>query len=115
MNDTKYIPSQGEIVRVGIGRGKGHEPMGDCPFICLSNEMVSHFANIAIFAPISSTERRYPLYIPLEPGLETIGVAMLDQLITINYSARNASYIETVSEGFLDRLLETVVLVFQKD
>ena len=106
---------QGEIVKVGIGRGKGHEPMGYRPFICLSNELVSRYANIAIFAPISSTERQYPFYIPLESGLETNGVVMLDQLITIDYSARGAVYIETVSELFLERLLETVVLVFQKD
>ena len=106
---------QGEIVMVGIGRGRGHEPMGHRPFICLSNELVSRYANIAIFAPISTTERRYPLYVPLEPGLETEGVVMLDQLVTIDCSARNASYVETVSELFLDNLLKTVVLVFQKD
>ena len=115
VNNTKYTPMQGEIVKVGIGRGKGHEPMGYRPFICLSNEMVSRFANIAIFAPISSTERKYPLYIPLEQGIETNGVVMLDQLVTIDYDARCATYIETVSEGFLKQLLETVVLVFQKD
>ena len=112
---AEYIPMQGEIVKVGIGRGKGHEPMGYRPFVCLSNELVSRFANIAVFAPISSTERQYPFYIPLEPGLETDGVVLLDQLVTIDYAARHASYIETVSEAFLERLLETVVLVFQKD
>ena len=106
---------QGEIVAVGIGRGKGHEPMGYRPFICLSNELVSRFANIAIFAPISKTDRRYPLYLPLESGLKTEGVVMLDQLVTIDYSARNAKYIETISESFLDRLLKTAVLLFQKD
>ena len=110
-----YVPVQGEIVKVGIGRGKGHEPMGYRPFICLSNELISRFANIAIFAPISTTERRYPLYIPLESGLKTDGVVMLDQLITIDYTARGATYIETVSERFLDQLLKTVTLVFQKD
>ena len=109
-----YVPTQGEIVSVSIGRGKGHEAMGRRPFICLSNELVSRFANIAIFAPISTTERRYPLYIPLDPGLETGGVVMLDQLVTIDYTARGARYVETVSEQLLDRLLETAVLIFQK-
>ena len=112
---SDYIPTQGEIVKVGIGRGKGHEPMGYRPFICLSNELISRYANIAIFAPISTTGRNYPLYIQLEPGLETDGVVMLDQLVTIDYAARGASYVETVSEKLLDKLLETVTLVFQKD
>ena len=115
VTNPEYIPAQGEIVKVSIGRGKGHEPMGYRPFICLSSELISRYVNIAIFAPISTTERRYPLYIKLEPNLQTEGVVMLDQLVTIDYTARNAIYVETVSEKFLDRLLETVILVFQKD
>ncbi|MDR1815284.1 MAG: type II toxin-antitoxin system PemK/MazF family toxin [Clostridiales Family XIII bacterium] len=113
--EEPYVPMQGEIVRVGLGSGKGHEPQGRRPFICLSNALVSRFANIALFAPISTTERRYPLYIPLDRGLETDGVVMLDQLVTLDYTARGATYVETVGEAFLDRLLETVKLVFQKD
>jgi mRNA-degrading endonuclease toxin of MazEF toxin-antitoxin module len=50
----------------------------------------------------------------LERDLETVGTVMLDQLVTVDYDARGATYVETVSEQFLDRLLETVVLIFQK-
>ena len=112
---SEYVPMQGDIIKVGVRHGKGHEPMGYRPYICLSNELISRYANIAIFAPISTTERKYPLYIKLDPGLQTEGVVMLDQLITIDYRARGALYIETVGEKLLDRLLETVTLVFQKD
>jgi len=98
-----------------IGHGKGHEPMGYRPCICLSNELVSRYSNIAVFAPISTTMRNYPFYIPLETGLNTEGVVMLDQIVTLDYTIRNATYVETVSELFLDRLLKTVTLVFQKD
>lgn len=115
MKKPDHIPMQGEIVNVDIGRGQGHEPMGRRPFICLSNELISRYANTAIFAPISTTERDYPLYIPLEAELETYGIVMLDQLVTIDYSARNAKYVETVSEIFLDRLLNITNLIFQKD
>ena len=115
VNKTDYTPTQGEIVIVDIGRGKGHEPRGRRPYICLSNDLVSSFANTAIFAPISTTARDYPLYIPLETGLVTEGVAMLDQLVTIDYTARNAKYVETVSEPFLYRLLKTAALIFQKN
>jgi len=111
----EYAPAQGEIVMINTGRGKGHEPIGRRPCICLSNELVSRYANTAVFAPISSTERSYPLYLPLESDLETVGTVMLDQLITLDYVVRKAIYVETVSELFLERLLNTVKLVFQKD
>ena len=115
VSKADYVPVQGEIMMTEIGRGKGHEPMGYRPYICLSNELISRFANTAIFAPISTTKRSFPLYIPLEAGLETEGVVMLDQLVTIDYSAGKSTYVETVSEFFLDRLLKTVVVIFQKD
>jgi mRNA interferase MazF len=40
---------------------------------------------------------------------------MLDQLVTIDYNVRDFRYVETVSNPFLEKLLGTVVLVFQKN
>jgi mRNA interferase MazF len=108
------VPMQGDIVKVNLDPKKGHEQMGYRPYICLSNRLISAYANIAVFAPISNTKRQYPLYIPLkETG--TTGVVMLDQLVTIDYKARQFRYIETVSNTFLEQLLDTVILVFQKN
>jgi mRNA interferase MazF len=103
---------QGDIIKINLDPKKGHEQMGYRPYICLSNRLISAYANIAVFAPVSNTRRQYPLYIPLEET-ETTGVAMLDQLVTIDYNARQFRYVETVSAGFLKRLLDTVALVFQ--
>jgi mRNA interferase MazF len=88
--------------------------MGYRPYICLSNRLISAYANIAIFAPISNTKRQYPLYIPLEDTAST-GAVMLDQLVTIDYNVRSFRYIETVSDVLLKQLLDTVVLVFQNN
>jgi mRNA interferase MazF len=109
-----FVPVQGDIVKIDLGHSKGHEQKGYRPYICLSNEIISRYANIAIFAPISSTERKYPLYIPLRET-ETEGVVMLDQLVTIDYTSRKTTYAETVQEELLDELLEKAALIFQKD
>jgi mRNA interferase MazF len=88
--------------------------MGYRPYICLSNRLISAYANIAVFAPISNTKRQYPLYILLE-DTKTTGAVLLDQLVTVDYNARQFRYIETVSNAFLERLLAVVVLVFQNN
>jgi mRNA interferase MazF len=80
----------------------------------LSHHLVSDYANIAVFAPISNTPRRYPLYIPLEKTITT-GVVLLDQLVTIDYNARQFNYIETVGDIFLDELLKRVIVIFQNN
>ena len=108
------IPMQGDIIKINLDPKQGHEQKGYRPYICLSHHLVSDYANIAIFAPISNTARKYPLYVPLKETNST-GVVLLDQLVTIDYSARQWNYIETVGNDFMDELLKKVVVIFQNN
>ena len=105
---------QGDIIKINLNPRKGHEQQGYHPYICLSNKIISDIANIAVFAPISNTKRQYPLYIPLS-GTKTTGSVLLDQLVTIDYTARKFTYIETIQPDIIDDLLTKVVLVFQRN
>ena len=106
------IPTQGDIIKINLDPKKGHEQSGYRPYICLSNKIVSDYANIAIFAPISNTERKYPLYIPLKKT-KTNGCVLLDQLVTIDYNVRDFKYIETIPSALLRYLLSITITVFQ--
>ena len=109
---VNLVPAQGDIIKINLNPKKGHEQSGYRPYICLSNKIVSDYANIAIFAPISNTKRKYPLYIPLQKT-KTSGSILLDQLVTIDYSARNFSYVETIPSALLRQILSIVLMVFQ--
>ena len=106
------VPLQGDIIKINLDPKMGHEQAGYRPYVCLSNKIVSDYANIAVFAPISNTTRKYPLYIPL---LETIttGNVLLDQLVTIDYKAREFKYIETIPSALLIHILSVTALIFQ--
>jgi mRNA interferase MazF len=106
------VPTQGDIVMLDADPQQGHEQHGYRPYICVSNKLISDYANIAIFAPVSNTARKYPFYVPLE-RTKTTGSVLLDQLVTIDYNARKFRYIETVPLDYLRVLLDKVVLVFQ--
>ena len=106
------VPVQGDIIKINLNPKKGHEQQGYRPYICLSNKIISDVANIAVFAPISNTKRQYPLYIPLD-GTKTTGAVLLDQLVTIDYNARDFSFIESVSPEVIRELLTKAILVFQ--
>ena len=112
MKNGKRIPLQGDIIKINLDPKKGHEQAGYRPYICLSNKMISDYANIAIFAPISNTSRKYPLYIPLQET-KTTGSVLLDQLVTIDYNARGFHFVETVPAAFLRQLVSVAALVFQ--
>jgi len=106
------VPVQGDIIKISLNPKQGHEQQGYRPYICLSNKIISDIANIAVFAPISNTNRNYPLYIKLL-GTKTTGSVLLDQLVTIDYNARNFEFVESVPSNVIDELLTKVVLVFQ--
>jgi len=106
------VPMQGDIIKINLDPKKGHEQAGYRPYICLSNKLISDYANIAVFAPISNTKRKYPLYLPLQKT-KTTGCVLLDQLVTIDYNARDFRYVETVSSALLRQFLSIVVMIFQ--
>ena len=108
------VPLQGDIIKINLDPKKGHEQAGYRPYICLSNKIVSDFANIAIFAPISNTDRKYPLYIPLQKT-KTIGSVLLDQLVTIDYNVRDFKYIETIPSALLKHILSITTVIFQQN
>ena len=103
---------QGDIIKINLNPKKGHEQQGYRPYICLSNKIISDNANIAVFAPISQTKRQYPMYIPLK-GTTTVGMVLLDQIVTIDYNARSFEFIESVPSIVLKSLLQIVPLIFQ--
>ena len=111
---VKIIPQQGDIIKINLDPKMGHEQSGYRPYICLSNKIVSDYANIAIFAPISNTDRQYPLYIPLQKT-KTTGNVLLDQLVTIDYNARNFNYIETIPSALLQHILSVTIMIFQQN
>jgi len=106
------IPVQGDTIKISLNPKQGHEQKGYRPYICLSNKIVSDIANIAVFAPISNTKRNYPLYIQLK-NTKTTGSVLLDQVVTIDYNARNFEFIESMPDDIINELLTKVILVFQ--
>jgi mRNA interferase MazF len=108
------VPMQGDIIKINLDPKQGHEQKGYRSYICLSHHLVSDYANIAVFAPISNTSRQYPLYVPLVTTKST-GAILLDQLVTIDYNARQWKYIETVDNDFLNELLKKVIVIFQNN
>lgn len=104
---------QGSIIKINLDPKAGHEQRGYRPYICLSHSIVTKYSNIAIFAPISNTGRSYPFYVPLD-GTASTGKVLLDQLVTIDYNARNYRYVEDIPDDLLENLLARVKVLFEK-
>ena len=106
------VPQQGDIIKLNLNPRIGHEQQGFRPVIVLSNNIVALYTNVVIAAPISTTQRRLPLYQDLPDTLNTKGTVLLDQLITLDYRARSFLFIENVPFDFLLQLLNITQRIF---
>jgi mRNA interferase MazF len=106
------IPQQGDSIKLNLNPRMGHEQRRFRPVIVLSNNIVPQYTNVVIAAPISTTQRRLPLYRDLPDGLATTGTVLLDQLVTLDYKARSFHFIETVPADFLLQLLGITQRIF---
>ena len=109
------VIKQGSILLMDLSPKQGHEQSGKRPYLYLSYKGVEKYAHIAVFAPISTTKRRYPLYQELPAVSQTKGVVMLDQLVTIDYHNRSFQYLEQLPDDYMGKILKIVKVVFQKD
>jgi mRNA interferase MazF len=113
MNSGRRRSTTGrDIIKLDLNPRKGHEQQGFRPVIVLSNNIVSQFTNVVIVAPISTTQRRLPLYRDLPDNLNTKGTVLLDQLVTLDYKARSFQFLEKVSSDFLLQLLSVTQRIF---
>ena len=109
------VIKQGSILLMDLSPKQGHEQSGKRLYLYLSYKGVEKYAHIAVFAPISTTKRRYPLYQELPAVSQTKGVVMLDQLVTIDYHNRSFQYLEQLPDDYMEKILKIVKVVFQKD
>lgn len=110
------VPRQGDILLLNTAPRSGHEQTGKRPYIVLSHNIIADYSNVVIVAPISSTNRTYPLYVSIDSSyqMKTSGKVLLDQLTTIDYEARKCVFLETAHENLVNELLLKVKTVFQK-
>ena len=106
------VPQQGDIIKLNLDPRKGYEQQGFRPVIVLSNNIVSKYTNVIIAAPISTTQRKLPLYRNLPNDLNTKGTVLLDQLVTLDYKARSFQFVEKAPSDFLLQLLDVAQRIF---
>lgn len=86
--------------------------------IALSNDLVYQTSNMMIVAPISSTERNFPMYHQLTSSQAVYGKVLLDQTIALDLQARHITddaIVDHVSREELEEIIALYKLLFSID
>lgn len=103
----RYVPRRGDVVWITLNPQAGHEPAGRRPAVVLSPAVYNDKVGLAILCPITNRVKGYPFEVLIPGGLPVRGVALADQVKSLDWRAGDAELACTLP-------VETVVEVLQK-
>lgn len=101
-----FIPERGDVIAIDFDPQSGKEQMKRRPALVLSPTRYNSKVGLCIVCPITSIEKGYPFEVALPKGFSANGVALIDQLKTLDYHSRSASFIGKVPAEIIEEALD---------
>ncbi|MCL8267634.1 endoribonuclease MazF [Leptospira weilii] len=110
VKSRKYTPEKGDIVWLNFTPQAGHEQKGRRPALVLSPKEYNSKTGLAIFCPITSKIKGYPFEVTIK--LKKIdGVILSDQVKNLDWTIREAEFIESINKVSLKEVLDNIKLL----
>lgn len=103
-----YIPDKADIVWIDLSPTKGHEQAGRRPVLVLSPQAYNSRAGLMLICPITSKSKGYPFEVKVS-GEKTSGVVLSDQLRSLDWQTRKATFIEFGHPDLLEEVRQKLL------
>jgi mRNA interferase MazF len=100
-----YVPERGDAVWVTLDPQAEHEQAGRRPALVLSPAAYNGRVGLALLCPITGQVKGYPFEVALPEGLAVSGVALADQVKSLDWRVRKAARICAVPEEVVAQVL----------
>jgi len=107
-----YVPEVGHIVWLSLDPQRGREHAGRRPFLILSPRDYNAKTSLVVSVPITSRIKGYPFEVTIRGAGSITGVALADQVKSLDWRTRFADYAARASPATLRsvrRLLATLL------
>ncbi|MBO8163917.1 MAG: endoribonuclease MazF [Brevibacillus sp.] len=108
---ARYVPERGHVVWLQFTPQAGHEQAGRRPALVVSPGMYNGKVGLALFCPVTSKQKGYPFEVALPVDLPISGVILADQVKSLDWQARQATYICTAPDDVIQEVLEKINLL----
>jgi mRNA interferase MazF len=108
-----YIPAKGDFITVTFDPQSGHEQRGRRPALVLSNLAFNQATGLAIVCPLTNTDRGVPFHLPVPDSSSLTGFVMMEQVKSVDYSARQARFVETAPLPLVEDAIAIVGVCLQ--
>jgi len=110
----KYVPERGDVVWVTLDYRKGHEQKGRRPMFVLSAEGYNAKTHLAVMCPVTSQSKGYPFEVACT-GRKMKGSILVDQMQSLDWTARNITFIEHLHSDIVAEVQQKVLLLIMEE
>lgn len=110
-----YIPQRGDAVWINLAPQTGHEQAGRRPAFVLSPGSYNVTTGLAILCQITKRVKGYPFEVAIPSGLGLTGVILSDQVISVDWRARDAVFLSALPAHVIDAVLDRVGTLLAKE
>jgi mRNA interferase MazF len=100
-----YVPERGDAIWITLDPQAGHEQAGRRPALVLSPSAYNGRVGLALLCPITNQAKGYPFEVPLPRELPVSGVVGADQVKSLDWQARKATWIGAVPEEIVAQVV----------
>jgi mRNA interferase MazF len=105
-NPVSYAPNRGDVVWVDFTPHAGHEMAGRHPAVVLTPAAYSVATGLALVVPLTTKAKGGTFEVPVIGARKAKGVALANELRTIDYAARNTERFDVCPDNVLERILD---------
>ena len=103
---SQQNPEIGDIILIDFVPQSGNEIQKRRPALVISCTSFNKVTKFAVVCPITSTQNDFPLHVSLDKRTTTHGDILTEQLKSLDYNAREWSFLEKVPNDILERVVD---------
>lgn len=105
------MPRRGDVVWLTFNPQAGHEQAGRRPALVLSPLSYNAKVGLALLCPITSQVKGYPFEVSIPDGLPVAGAVLADQPKSLDWRARDATFVCALPTTVTSEVLQKVGLL----
>lgn len=106
-----YVPRRGDVIWMQFNPKIGHEQAGRRPALIISPEIYNSRVGLTLLCPITTRIKNYPFEVPLPSHIPVYGVILADQVKSLDWRIRRASFVAQVPDSVLLEVLSKIKLL----
>jgi len=100
-----FSPRRGDIIWLDFDPQAGREEAGRRPALIVSADEYNSKVGLALCVPITSKKKGYPFEVELSSKCGITGVALVDQLRSLDWRVRRAEFVGRLDEEVMNEVL----------